>query len=325
MAEQLSQLTQIAATTSQSGASFKNHGLPSYIYSAKHVIGASSAAFCSVLVGFPFDSLKTRMQAYDYLSMNDCIRKTYAKEGLIGFFRGCGPPLVTVAAVKSISFSIYTSTKARLSATTQWNTDTSVSALVAISTAAGTTAGVGVSVLSCPLELVKIQRQLERLVLASSAATTRSKTKSSFRVASDIIRAKGVVGLYRGISLHLLRDSVGTGIYFSSYESAKRLLTPSDKKPGPLTHLLSGAASGITSWLVIFPVDMVKTRVQKQILLETTGSESKVVDIVKTIFAREGLRGFYNGFTATLFRAVPIHSINWIVYEQVVKLIEQNR
>ncbi|TPX45969.1 hypothetical protein SeLEV6574_g03527 [Synchytrium endobioticum] len=308
------------------------------VYSAKHVIGASAASFCSVLVGFPFDTIKTRMQwaastvpMHKYNSMHDCIRKTYSKEGLQGFLRGLGPPLASVALVKSLSFSIYTSTKAQLSYLTNWNTDQSYLSLVSLATVAGSTAGVGVTIISCPLELIKIQRQLEKIVSRDTAKvpvpiTTAAEpvktTRTSWRVARDIIRGNGVAGLYRGIGLHCLRDSIGTGVYFSSYEGAKRLLSSSDGKSGPLTHLLSGGISGVSSWLVIFPLDLIKTKKQAEVL---AGSGTKVTDMVRSIFQRDGIRGFYSGFTATLFRAIPIHSINWIVYEQVVKTIEQTR
>ena len=178
------------------------------------------------------------MQAHKYSSMQECIHRTYSREGIQGFFRGIGPPLATVAFVKSISFSIYTSTKAKLAQVTNLNTEKSFLSLVTLATVAGSTAGVGVSVIACPLELVKIQRQLEKMgsnshnlakvaVPVANAAGGISHTsapqiaRTSFRVARDIIRAKGITGLYLGIRLHCLRDSIGTGVYFSSYEGAK--------------------------------------------------------------------------------------------------------
>src|SRR3954467_3371233 len=75
------------------------------------------------------------MQAKPYASAFDCVRKTFAEEGLNGFFRGMwmrkidkpkslfmcplysigiGPPLVTVSIVKSLSFSVYETMKRHL-------------------------------------------------------------------------------------------------------------------------------------------------------------------------------------------------------------------
>lgn len=51
-------------------------------------IGASSSSVFSTLVAFPLDSVKTRMQTYQYKGFLDCVRHTYRTEQLGGFFRG---------------------------------------------------------------------------------------------------------------------------------------------------------------------------------------------------------------------------------------------
>ena len=49
---------------------------------------AGSASVLSTLTAFPLDSVKTRLQTYPYAGFTDCVRSTYQKEGLHGFFRG---------------------------------------------------------------------------------------------------------------------------------------------------------------------------------------------------------------------------------------------
>lgn len=51
-------------------------------------IAASSSSVFSTLVAFPLDSVKTRMQTYQYRGFLDCVKQTYKKESLGGFFRG---------------------------------------------------------------------------------------------------------------------------------------------------------------------------------------------------------------------------------------------
>ena len=51
----------------------------------------------NTLVGHPFDTIKTKMQAQtEFLSnkqgMVSIIKQVYKKEGPIGFYRGCVPP-----------------------------------------------------------------------------------------------------------------------------------------------------------------------------------------------------------------------------------------
>lgn len=51
-------------------------------------IAASSSSVFSTLAAFPLDSVKTRMQTYQYKGFLDCVRHTYHTEKLGGFFRG---------------------------------------------------------------------------------------------------------------------------------------------------------------------------------------------------------------------------------------------
>jgi Mitochondrial carrier protein len=51
-------------------------------------IAAYSASVVSTLATFPLDSVKTRMQTYEYKNFWDCVQHTYKTESLPGFFRG---------------------------------------------------------------------------------------------------------------------------------------------------------------------------------------------------------------------------------------------
>jgi hypothetical protein len=53
------------------------------------------------------------------------------------------------------------------------------------------------------------------------------------------------------------RDAVGTGIYFSAYESLKYLLSGTGV-PGPITYAISGAFCGVVAWCLVFPIDTAK-------------------------------------------------------------------
>ncbi|EIE87690.1 hypothetical protein RO3G_12401 [Rhizopus delemar RA 99-880] len=223
------------------------------------VIAASSAAVVSVLAGFPFDSIKTRMQTHHYDSIISCVKTTYVEEGTKGFFRGMIPPLITVSIIKSASFSIYEGTKKALVRDGVFKNDT-IQSTMALSTVSGSVSGAFIALLSCPLELIKIQRQLELILLKNQIASGQMPIHEVTE-ASSWKSAKQIVG-------RKARDALGTGIYFGSYESAKRLLSKDGSNSGPLVHFMSGGLCGMLSWLFVFPVDAIKTNLQKDIMLE---------------------------------------------------------
>lgn len=51
-------------------------------------VSASASSVLSTLTAFPLDSVKTRMQTYNYSGFLDCVKHTYQTEQLRGFFRG---------------------------------------------------------------------------------------------------------------------------------------------------------------------------------------------------------------------------------------------
>ncbi|CDS09678.1 hypothetical protein LRAMOSA02355 [Lichtheimia ramosa] len=310
------------------------------IWSNRTVIAASSAAVVGVVAGYPFDSIKTRMQTEPYDSITACVRQTYREEGVRGFFRGVLPPLVTVSIIKSISFSVYEETKTFLKAQSPFYArDDNLRSVMTRSTLGGAASGAFVATFSCPFELVKIHKQLEILLLQASSISTGATvmrernnrtngggscnnlpTTSSWHSAKEIVRSKGILGLWSGYGLHFWRDTLGTAVYFGGYETTKFLLSGPERTAGPMTQFLAGGTCGILCWLAVFPIDLVKSLMQKEVLSPSRKYKS-TMDCVKDIYHSRGASGFYRGITVTLIRAFPIHSLNFLVYEQTLLLV----
>lgn len=115
-----------------------------------------------------------------------------------------------------------------------------------------------------------------------------------------------------------VRDTIGTAVYFGTYESTKRVLSSPSSPPGPLTHFMAGGTCGILCWIVVFPIDLIKSVMQKDIMAPKPTYDT-IRECVTDIKARQGYRGFYRGMSVTLMRAFPIHSLNFLVYEQVLQ------
>jgi hypothetical protein len=135
-----------------------------------------------------------------------CVRVTYQEEGARGFFRGMIPPLVTVSIIKSIAFTVYEGTKKTLLTNHGFKDDT-IPSVLKLATLSGSVSGAFIALFSCPLELVKIQRQLEQMVLksqieAGQIAANEVVRSNSWIAAKQIVQRKGFFGLWSGVGCH---------------------------------------------------------------------------------------------------------------------------
>ncbi|KAJ2508417.1 Fe(2+) transporter [Coemansia sp. RSA 2052] len=88
----------------------------------------------------------------------------------------------------------------------------------------------------------------------------------------------------------------------------------------PLTmHLIAGAAAGIMEHSVMYPFDIVKTRMQ------VVGSPSSVVysgvtQALRVISTTEGVRSLWRGVMSVILGAGPAHAVYFATYEQTKKV-----
>jgi len=173
---------------------------------------------------------------------------------------------------------------------------------------------------------------------------------------SRIVREEGVGGLYRGLLISLWVTIPTFGISFCVYGTVKeRILHFNAATPFPFSllkdhttgHLspygsmCSGALSGLTSSMLLFPADVVRRRMQVAGLLnaQTTdaapssssshvnlnrlpGGRSGALAEMYSMVRTEGVRGLYRGILPEILKITPMVSITFCVYEWVLDLIE---
>ncbi|WWC63607.1 uncharacterized protein I303_106212 [Kwoniella dejecticola CBS 10117] len=159
----------------------------------KVVVSATTASLLSTFAGFPLDSLKSRLQSSrENLSIPRLAAEVVKEEGIGGLWRGFPLPLITISIVRTISFTIYTSTKRILNsipstssspspnkppngASAPWLdlklglfTRDNAADIAITSWLAGGASGAVVCIGSAPFELVKVRRQLEYQIFRDS-------------------------------------------------------------------------------------------------------------------------------------------------------------
>ncbi|RPB25611.1 mitochondrial carrier [Terfezia boudieri ATCC MYA-4762] len=299
-------------------------------------VAASASSCLSTFIAFPLDSVKTRMQAYKFRSFADCIQQTYQTEGMGGFWRGSLAPLASVTLVRTVSFSIYTNSKGFYgellqkvfgpNAVTAHRAEDSGSLPKpgdALRWAmSGATAGAAITAIACPFEFTKLSAQIEylmsrsRVVSLDEPSTERIKyeAKGTAQAAQYIIRTRGLRGLYSGFHLHFARDTLGTAIYFTIYESAKQVLSSTGSEAGPLAIAAAGGLCGLLSWVMIYPVDSLKSIYQRDILTHKPGTPLPKRPLR---FSRR----MYRGLGVSMTRSAILNAVFFSSYEFIKRRV----
>ena len=139
-----------------------------------------------------------------------------------------------------------------------------------------------------------------------------------------IYQTDGIKGIYKGLVPTLIRESVGLGIYFATYEAliARELkthpkLTRNDISAWKLCTF--GGLSGYTLWIGIYPIDVIKSKLQTDSIKDPKYRSSLAV--IKDVFRTQGIRGFYKGFLPTILRAAPANGATFAVFEVTIRLL----
>jgi len=81
--------------------------------------------------------------------------------------------------------------------------------------------------------------------------------------------------------------------------------------------LMAGGFAGVCSWILTYPVDIVKSKQQADI----SGEFSSAFDCIRKTQSREGVRGFYRGISTTLVRAFPVNAATFGAVEASMQLL----
>lgn len=185
---------------------------------------------------------------------------------------------------------------------------------------AGGAAGCAAKTLIAPLDRVKILFQ-------TSNPTFRKYTGSwhgLHRAIGHIYHAQGILGLFQGHSVTLLRIFPYAAIKFVSYEQVRALLIPTKEKETGLRRLMAGSFSGVISVFCTYPLDLIRVR----LAYETRNNElnkngtGRILHIVKTIIkeGHEGntivqLKNFYRGFVPTVIGMIPYAGVSFWAHD----------
>ncbi|CAF1485329.1 unnamed protein product, partial [Adineta ricciae] len=277
-----------------------------------------SGAAVSVYVGQPLDTIKTKLQTFPnrYKNFFDCGKQIFQQDGMRGLYAGTLPSLLANTAENGILFMAYGQCQNFIAFLR--NRPDNDQLTTVDNMAAGSLAAAFSSVALCPTELVKCRIQtLKEMQTMNSLSMESQMTKkvSPIDITRDIIRKEGFRGLFRGLTTTLARECPGYGCFFGGYELSRSILIHENQKKGDIGFIktwISGGMAGICFWLIMFPIDAIKSRIQ--VFKPTVTFPKYTLQIIRN----EGFLALYTGLLPTLIRTFVATGALFITYEHPV-------
>ena len=147
--------------------------------------------------------------------------------------------------------------------------------------------------------------------------------------------------MYRGLLATVYRQFPSFVIYFGSYDVIKSTLLKQQQlqqlqQQQLLASIIAGGIAGSLSWAVIYPLDLIKTRIQS--LSPTTATttatrrssyyhlirteQSMIQSITTNVINQHGWKALYSGFGITILRAFPVNAVIFPTYELALATLQ---
>lgn len=170
-----------------------------------------------------------------------------------------------------------------------------------------------------PAEVCKIRLQAQYHSTLDPAQVAHRKYKNVIQTAYLVAKEEGPTALYKGLLPTTLRQGCNQAVNFSAYQYGKTQLLNFQKiaeLPSWQALLLGGISGGLGP-IVNNPLDVCKTRLQKQSNLNGPPKYKGLLHALATIAREEGLFALWKGLTPRLMRIMPGQAITFMTYEFV--------
>ncbi|KGQ09022.1 Calcium-binding carrier SAL1 [Beauveria bassiana D1-5] len=254
---------------------------------------------------------------------SDAIRDVYRSGGIRGFFAGNGLNVVKIMPETAIKFGSYEAAK-RAFANLEGHGDSQRINTFSKFTAGGL-AGMIAQFCVYPLDTLKFRLQCSTVEGGLSGVALMKQT--AIKMYAD----GGIRAGYRGVTMGLVGMFPYSAIDMSTFEFLKKTYRTKlakelgchedDVEIGNVATGIIGATSGAFGASVVYPLNVVRTRLQTQGTAMHSATYNGIWDVTQQTIQREGVRGLYKGLTPNLLKVAPALSITWVVYENSKKIL----
>ncbi|KAF9883818.1 hypothetical protein FE257_002755 [Aspergillus nanangensis] len=156
--------------------------------------------------------------------------------------------------------------------------------------------------------------------------TQRKTFTSTLDGLRKIARNEGVLTLWRGLSPTLMMGIPANVIYFAGYDWLRYDTRSPITKYLPETYVafVAGATARIAAASAISPIEMFRTRLQAT-PGHGAGHFKATLEGLYRMTQANGYTSLWRGLTLTMWRDVPFSGLYWWGYEEVKKVLIENR
>lgn len=149
----------------------------------------------------------------------------------------------------------------------------------------------------------------------AQAETGTAAASHSLSTLARMARADGVLGLWRGAEVLILRGALLSASQLTTYDVVKRQLKASGLEDGPVVHSIASFTTALSVATAICPFDLTYTA------LLTRPSGQSTLACVGSLLREHGPLHFFRGWTTIWARFVPSGLLTFHIYEQTRRLL----
>lgn len=276
------------------------------------VFGSIASCTATAIIQ-PMDTLKVRLQiaseAGGSTSVFSTASKMVAQEGVGAFYHGLGSALLRQVTYGTIRVGAYRYLSER---DAKNNVPVTLGKRFSYSLFSG---AVG-SLFGNPFDVVLVRFQSDNTLPPEQ----RRNYKGIGDAFSRMFREEGILSFWKGYVISLLRACAMTSVMLTTNDEVKKKVNQvrGVSKADNLTNVAAAAISGVACSFCSLPFDNIKTKLQKQKKLpDGTLPYAGVMDCFSKTVKREGITGFWTGYTTFYFRVAP-HAMVLLILEDLL-------
>jgi solute carrier family 25 thiamine pyrophosphate transporter 19 len=286
--------------------------------------GLASGIFTRAIIQ-PLDVLKIRFQLQEepmkghkkgkYTGVIQSVRVIIQEEGISAFWKGHIPAQGLSAIYGLVQFSTFEFFTRQFSTIAYLSEHTKTRDFVA-----GALAGCTAMTAAMPLDVIRTR-------LVAQGEGELKVYRSLSHAAVKIWKYEKVPGFFRGITPSLIQIAPFTGLQFLIYNYISKIWNdylPAYESTGAL---ISGASAGTLAKMVLYPLDLVRHRLQVNAFLRrgfgSTTRHKGMFRAITGIVRKESIFGLFKGLYPSLIKAGANSGCSFLFYELFLNILRE--